>query len=267
MSNPETPSAPPSETLPSEELVSEPNLPTQPITTTPITAELLATEPIATTPMVAPPPMPPQAMPMQMPPQAMLMQAPPPSHPYRLPTTPVEPPMPVYPDFRAPKKPRPILGSALAVYGVLLWSFVVAGELATSWISGVPISQGSALFMVFAATVTAWVVALRRSRAALPATTLGRFIWRGIGISALSFLFFFVTLIGATMFGQSTHGHDFLIAFVLVSLALTGIVMGPRLTLPIRPQRTQGARFIVISMWIVGVILTFVAGAELATNG
>ena len=34
--------------------------------------------------------------------------------------------------------------AALAVYGVLLWSFVVAGQFATSWITGTPMRPSEA---------------------------------------------------------------------------------------------------------------------------
>lgn len=189
----------------------------------------------------------------------------PPSGPYRMP--PVDQPMMNWQPQPQPKKPRPILGSAISVYGVLLWSFIVAGQFATSWISGAPMSQGTAAFFVFVATGTAWGFALHRSRNALPSVTMGRFIWRGIGIGTIAFCFFFLTLVGATIFGQSTHGLDFLIAFLLVGTAVAAMIVGPRLTTPNRPARTHGTRFAVVSMWIVGVILTVVAGAELATNG
>lgn len=187
------------------------------------------------------------------------------SGPYRVP--PVDQPMANWQPQPQPKQPRPILGSAIAVYGVLLWSFIVAGQFATSWISGAPLSQGTAAFFVFVATGTAWGFALHRSRHALPSVAMGRFIWRGIGIGAIAFCFFFLTLVGATIFGQMTHGLDFLIAFVLVATAMAAMIVGPRVTTPNRPARTHGMRFAVVSMWIVGVILTMVAGAELATNG
>jgi hypothetical protein len=121
--------------------------------------------------------------------------------------------------------------------------------------------------MVLVATGAAWLFALQRSKSALPSPTMGRFIGRSLGIASLAAVFFFLTLIVATIFGQATRGHDFLIAFLLVAASVAGIILGPRLTFPDRPARTQRMKFAVISMWIVGVILTFVAGAELATNG
>lgn len=198
-------------------------------------------------------------------PAGIPMPAPPPSHggPYRVPPNEL-PPFQAFPKARVP---RPLLGSAVAVYGVLLWSFVVAGQFATSWTTGAPMSQGTAGFLVVVATGAAWGFALQRSRNALPSATMGRFVWRGIGIGALAFSLFLATLFFATIFGQATHGHDFLIAFGLVSTSVAAIVMGPRLTMPTRSERTPRMKLAVISMWAIGVILTFVAGAELATNG
>lgn len=187
--------------------------------------------------------------------------------PYRIPVAPEPPTTPAFRPALAPT-PRPFLGSALAIYGVLLWSFVVAGQFATSWITGSPMSNGMAVFIVFAATTAAWIFAIRRSRVAVPTMTLAQGVGRGVLTAAAAGLMFLLTLIFATILGQtSNRNHDFGIAFFLVLTAIAATVFGPRLTLPVRPQRTHGARFAIVSLWMMGAIVTFIAGAELATNG
>ncbi|MBX3232149.1 MAG: hypothetical protein KIT84_19460 [Labilithrix sp.] len=204
--------------------------------------------------------------PMGGPPHAP-MQAPPPMQPdggpYRVP-----PYDPTFLPARGVPIPRPILGSAIAVYGVLLWSFVLAGQFATSWFGAAPMDEGLAVFIVFASTLIAWVVAVRRSKSALPPPTRAKLVGRSLGIVALAFTAFFVTLIGATIAGQiGARDHDFVIAFGLVTIAVTASALGPRLAHPLRPALSHGARFGVVVMWLVGAIATFVAGAQLATNG
>lgn len=189
--------------------------------------------------------------------------------PYRIPVAPEPATLPQ--SFKTgllPAKPRPFLGSALAIYGVLLWSFVVAGQFATSWMTGSPMSNGTAMLIVFAATIAAWVLAMRRTRVAVPAMTAAEGVGRGVLMLAAATLMFFLTLIVATIIGQtSSRNHDFAIAFFLVVTAVAATILGPRLTLPARPERSHGARFALVSMWIMGAIVTFIAGAELATNG
>lgn len=189
------------------------------------------------------------------------------SGPYRIPVTPEPPTVPAFRPVLLPT-PRPFLGSALAIYGVLLWSFVVAGQFATSWTTGAPLGNGTAVLIVFATTIAAWYFAVRRSATVAPPRSLAQGVGRGFGTMAVAGLLFVLTLIVATIIGQTANrNHDFAIAFFLVVTAVTATILGPRLTLPVRPTRTHGARFALVSMWIMGAIVTFIAGAELATNG
>jgi hypothetical protein len=223
----------------------------------------------ATVPMVQPPlHSHPPDVPMPAPPSRQIGPPPIQGAPYRVPLAPMQEPatLPWAPVVAA-KKPSPILGSAIALYGIALWGFVIMGQFATSWISGTPIQNGTALFFVFVLVMTGWGLALHRSRQAVPPATAGRLVWRGIGIFGLAFVFFFVTIIMAAIFGQNTYGHDFLIAFTLVAASVAAMIVGPRMTMPVRPQLTHGHRFAVVCMWIGGVIVTFIAGAELASNG
>src|SRR5689334_7425060 len=77
--------------------------------------------------------------------------------PYTAPAT-GGPPIYYPPPCRAPvgggpRRPWPVMGSALNVFGVLLWSFVVFGQFTTSWMSGAPLAEGTATLFVFFATL------------------------------------------------------------------------------------------------------------------
>jgi hypothetical protein len=186
--------------------------------------------------------------------------------PYRVPET-TEPL--AWPELRTRKRPRPWIGPALSVFAVLLWAFVVAGQFTTSWMTGAPISQGFALFLVMLATFAAWISGIRRSRFAMPPRRpFAGLVGRGIGIAAIAGLLFFVSIFAATAIGNlSSNDHDLFIAFVLVGIATLAAVLGPRLTSEMRPETPHRMRFIVVVMWLAGALLTLVAGVDLAANG
>jgi hypothetical protein len=170
--------------------------------------------------------------------------------------------------FATQRRPRPLLGPALSVYAMMLWAFVVAGQLTTSWLFGAPLGQGTAVFMVFATTFAVWIASLRRSRMAVPPRSHGHLFWRAVGVGVVAFLFFFVTLIGATILARTSYrDHDFLVAFGLVVVSLVAAIAGPKLTTPTAPERTHGQRFALVAAWIAGTVLTLVAAADLAANG
>lgn len=185
--------------------------------------------------------------------------------PYRV----VEADAPVDAPFVAARsKAWPMLGPALAVFAVVLWTFVVAGQFTTSWSMGMPMNQGVAVGFVLALSFIAWVLNVRRSRDVVPPKDGLRGFARAIGIGLLSLLFFFLAIFASMIAGSAMgRGSDFPIAFVLVLLSLAAALLGPRLTSPARPVRTHRERFFVAATWALGVVLTLVAGIDLAANG
>jgi hypothetical protein len=161
-----------------------------------------------------------------------------------------------------------VIGPALTVYAVLLWSFVVFGQFTTSWSMGTPMRPQIAALAVLVLTFMAWFAAVRRSSLAAPPRSRGRLVGRAIGIPALAFASFFTTLVAATVVGnESSRDHDVLIAFVLVCISGLAAVCGPRFTSPVRPVRSHPMRFAVAVTWIAGLLATLVAGADLVANG
>lgn len=191
----------------------------------------------------------------------VVVEAPVPSGPYR--TPPYEAPPPVY----GGRVMRPLLGPSLGTFGVLLWAYVVAGQLTTSWITGRPLGNGVAVAAVVVATFAAWVLGLRRSLAVAPASPSG-VVGRGIGVGALCLAMFLVTLVFAVFVGTTVSpGHDFGIAFGLVFVAFVAVVVGRRLVTPEIQERTHGERVATVAVWATCLLLTFVAGVDLAANG
>lgn len=189
------------------------------------------------------------------------IEPPVPSGPYRTPPHEVQAPIP-----RPPT--RPYLGSAVATFGPMLWSFVVAGQFTTSWSTGKPLAQGSAAGVVLVTTLLALVVSVQRSHHASPAANKAALFGRSIVIAIASFALFVVAIVAATAFGASNpKSHDFLIGFGLVALAVTSTIAGPRLTTSEPPARTHGQKFMSAATWVLASLATLAAGIDLGTNG
>ena len=164
--------------------------------------------------------------------------------------------------------PWPVVGPALRTFGVMLWTFVVAGQFTTSWLTGSPLDPRIAVGAVAVTTLTAWAMALRQSRTVAPPSSTGRMVARGFGSGALSLLLFVGSLVCAVMAGGSTsRSNDFVIAFALVVLAIMAMLAGSRLTTPTSPNRTHGQRLVMVLAWVAGAAATFLAGADLALTG
>lgn len=184
--------------------------------------------------------------------------------PYRIPEQPEIVLLEIPPKVR---RPWPVIGPSFSVYAVLLWSFVVFGQFTTSLTFGRPVGQGVALAIVFAATFAAWIVNVRASSNVAPSLRPGGIVLRAVGIGVLSVVFFFLSLVFAIVLGQSARGLDLFVAFVLIIVATLAAFIGPRLTSRTPPERTHGERVRLVMLWIGGVILTLVAGVDLAANG
>jgi hypothetical protein len=194
-----------------------------------------------------------------------VIEPPVPSGPYRIPA----PPDTITSELHfgpPPRKPRPLLGPTLSVFAVTLWTFVIAGQFASSWTLGVQVRNGEATLLVLAATVAAWVVSVRRSREVVPPRSTFHLVWRAIGVGVLAF-FLFIACLVAAMAVNSAMNVDFLVAAGLVLLSLLAALAGAHLTSPTKPVRTPAMRAIQIALWVAGALLTFVAGADLGANG
>lgn len=185
--------------------------------------------------------------------------APVPSGPYR--TPPHEPPPP-----RPPPQGRPVLGPALSTFGVLLWSFVVAGQLTTSWLTGRPLANAYAIGIVTVATTIGWLASMARSRRASPAEG-APFAARALGVLAIAFVLFFATVGFAAFAGAlASKNHDFGIGFALVVVGVAARIAGAKLAFvdPYGPTHRQ--RFATVALWVVSALVTLAAGVDLAAN-
>ncbi|MDB4944034.1 MAG: hypothetical protein JWP97_3568 [Labilithrix sp.] len=203
--------------------------------------------------------------------QAAALEPPAPGAPYRAPGDLVAP----APALPAAPRGRPVLGPALGVYGALLWSFVVAGQLTTSLSLGAPLPEALAVLAVMAAGLVALISGVARARRAVPPRSAVHLLGRIMGTGLVGFSLFVVTLIGATVAGQigASPAADLLVAFVLVGVGVAATVGSSRITAgaPLAvevfagdPERRRALR---VTLWIMGALVTFVVGVDLALHG
>ncbi len=179
-----------------------------------------------------------------------------PSTPYRL--APASP-------FVLPSGP-PLVGSTLYVYGYLLWSFVVVGELTTSYAPeghGFLLGEAAAVVGVLAATTWAWLVVLRRALAVRRGAVA--FVRCSVigGLAAVVW--------GVTLFFSAAAGHaatksiDGSMTFFLLAVSIGCALGGRRMAgLHVR-ARTPQRRMIDGIFWAAGATLTCVVLAELGS--
>lgn len=178
------------------------------------------------------------------------------SAPYRL--------VPASP-FALPSGP-PLVGLALYVYGYLLWSFLVVGELTTSYAPeghGFLLGEAAAVVGVMAATAWAWIVVVRRALAVRRgAVALVRCAVVG-GLAAVAW--------GLTLFLSAAAGHaasksvDGSMTFFLLALSIGCALGGRRMAgLHVR-ARTPQRRMIDGIFWAAGAMVTCVVLGELGS--
>jgi hypothetical protein len=177
--------------------------------------------------------------------------------PYR--TVPQEAPEP------APPRAWPVMGSALWVFGVSMWAYLVMGELTTSYGPGkrdLLVGEGLAAMLVLAAGITAWVYALRRMMASRPARGMAHAAARAVAVAALSFVMWLLVTIAATIVGEiSRKDLDGKITVTLLLLAAAAAFGGRRMT-RVQVGDDVGARKTWLAIGIGAGVLTLVTLIE-----
>ena len=131
---------------------------------------------------------------------------------------------------RPKRRTWPLLGPVLTVHGALLWSYVVAGQLTTSWEHGVNLDEGWAVALVGAATLVAYPAAMRASFAAKPARPVRR-VARALAVLFASLLAFVFSVASAAAAGEaSRRNHEVAIAIALAFVGMGASFAGPRIT-------------------------------------
>jgi hypothetical protein len=127
-----------------------------------------------------------------------------------------------------------------------------------------PMAEGTAVFFVFACTGAALFFSVRRSLV-VPVFNRQALIGRYISVGILSFVWWFVVIVLATIVGNASGKNtDLLIMPVLLIVSIFGVIQGRRMTLPGRPPMSQRERTATVVLWTCATVMTLGACAELA---
>ncbi len=217
------------------------------------------------------------AAPVPLPPAVPAPRTGAPVHPFPLPPRPVgppawavaPPPRVIDPDAPVvPLRPRPILGSAAIVAGVLLWAFVVMGTFTTSWLAGggAPLAPGVAVTVVTATTLAAWFFVVRRSQA-MPVQGVRGPVGRFIVVGFVAFALWAAIVVVATVVGRASGANvDALMGGALLVISVVAVVMGDRMLGRTRLPSTSGRRALVLAAWFCVGMITLGACVELVAE-
>ena len=160
-----------------------------------------------------------------------------------------------------------LLGAAVFVSGVLLWAFVVMGELTTSYAPGkhqMLVGETLAVVFVLATSAAAWSVALRRSLATIaPATPLATYA-RGGFIALVAIAMWMAVIFCATVLGKAgSKSMDGPITMMLLILSVAAALGGRRLAGLHGKAATSRQRWVARLLWTGASLVSFVAFVEI----
>jgi hypothetical protein len=157
-----------------------------------------------------------------------------------------------------------VWGPVLQLLGVTLWSYVVMGQLATSYAPGrhsLLLGEGTAALFVLVASVVGWLVAVRRSLLASPAPGTSGRVARAVVVGMLASMSWCTVTAGAAVAGKSAAKNaDGAITVMLLVVSIAAFLYGRRLSprLDDSPP-SQRARVVARVLWSGAAFLTLVA--------
>ena len=198
-------------------------------------------------------------------------QAPPPpsASPYRAVPEVVAPEALAPAQFAAPRR-YSLPGACVFVFGVLLWAFLIMGELTTSYAPGrhgMLVGEALAVVFVMATSAAAWRAALLRSLEASPASSPIAMQARGALLAVVPFVLWLFVVFCATALGKSVSKNmDGPITLLLLITSVASALGGRRMAGLRGPASSTRQRVITRLLWVGGGLLTFVACIEVLAS-
>jgi hypothetical protein len=214
----------------------------------------------------APPSPPPDDVPTSVdrPVPAAVTQAVPPSAAQPVPSAPYRTSLETAPPF-VPRASSAVTvwGPMLQLLGAALWSYVVMGQLVTSYAPGkqsLLLGEGTAVLFVLVASVVAWLVAVRRSLVASPAPGTGGRVARAVVVGMLASMSWCSVVAGAGIAGKSAaRNADGTITVMLLVVSIAAFLYGRRISPRPDSLPTQRGRVVARVLWSGAALLTLVA--------
>ncbi len=158
----------------------------------------------------------------------------------------------------------PQLGACVFVFGVLLWAFLIMGELTTSYAPGrhgMLVGEALAVVFVLATSGAAWGVAMRRSLEASP-NPMAVYA-RGALLAVVPLALWLFTLFCATALGKSgSKNMDGPITSLLLVASVAAALGGRRMAGLRASAASPRQRVVTRLLWVGAGLLTFVTCLE-----
>lgn len=174
--------------------------------------------------------------------------------------------VPTFTEARAPRLVT-LWGPALSAFGVLLWSFVVMGQLVTTFAPGrheMLLGEGVGVLFVLGASCGGWVAALRQSLRASPATGAVKRMERGIALGILAVIGWCAAMAVAMIVGRAIP--DGMITILLLCVAAASFLYARRISLQSGAPRAAGSVVVTRALWAGAALLTSAALIALAAD-
>lgn len=156
-----------------------------------------------------------------------------------------------------------VWGPVLQLLGVTLWSYVVMGQLVTSYAPGrhsLLLGEGTAVLFVLVASIAAWLFSVRRSLVAAPAPGTSGRVARALVVGVLASTSWCTVTAGAAIAGNSAAKNaDGTITVLLLVASIAAFLYGRRLSPSPDGQPTPRARAFRRVLWTGGALLTMLA--------
>jgi hypothetical protein len=155
---------------------------------------------------------------------------------------------------------------ALSVSAVVLWSFVVMGQLVTTFAPGrhdMLVGEGMGALFVVGTSTTAWVRALRQSLHTAPVTGLSKRMERGLALGVLAFLGWALAMAVAIVIGNAIGNADGVVTLLLLALAGASYFYARRL---LRAERPVARGVMTTVLWVSAGVITLAALVALAAS-
>ena len=163
-----------------------------------------------------------------------------------------------------------VWGPVLWTFGIVLWSYVVIGQLVTTYAPGrhsLLLGEGTGILFVLVASFVAWIVGLRRSLHASPAAAWGGRLARGVVLGMLASMSWCTVTVGASIAGQAgSKNADGTVTVFLLVVSIAALLYGRRLSPPVDASPTQRRRTLARLAWTGAAVLTLIALVALAAS-
>jgi len=158
-------------------------------------------------------------------------------------------------------------GPVLSIFGVLLWAFVVMGQLVTTYAPGrheLLLGEATGVLFVLGASMAAWLRAVRHSLRVSPVNGRAKRVERALSLGILALIGWGVAMGVAMVIGRAVS--DGSTTFLMLFIAAGAFFYGRRLLGQSKGSQPQARSIVAIALWAGAGLITLVALVTLGAD-